>query len=56
MSDLDAVLANVPHTERARALVEHHDSIAQAFLAEFENPLIAMAEVLEIYGIPSEPN
>ncbi|MDF3308762.1 hypothetical protein P3H15_27465 [Rhodococcus sp. T2V] len=33
--DTDAVLANVPHTERARVLVDRYSEVQDAFLAEF---------------------
>lgn len=38
--DLDSVLANVPPTDRARALVDHHASLADQFVAEFEAGVI----------------
>ncbi|WP_009473832.1 hypothetical protein [Rhodococcus sp. JVH1] len=32
--DLDVALANVPHTERARVLVDRYSEVQDAFLAE----------------------
>ena len=32
--DLDAVLANVPHLDRPRALVDRYSEVQDAFLAE----------------------
>lgn len=37
--DVDAI----PHTERPRALIDHHQSFADAFVAEYEAGL---------YGLP----
>ncbi|WP_368681014.1 hypothetical protein R1X32_42620 [Rhodococcus opacus] len=42
--DLDAVLASVPHTERARVLVDAHTRVAERFVAEFEAGLLTHAE------------
>lgn len=46
MSDLDAVLASVPHTERPRALVDHHSRLADEFVAEFEAGLLSHTEAI----------
>lgn len=40
MSDIDAILDSIPPTERARTLVDHHASIADQFVAEFEAGVI----------------
>jgi hypothetical protein len=45
--DLDAVLENVPHTERPRALVDHYDAIAQRLIVEAKRGVITKAELLE---------
>ena len=42
--DLDALLANLPRPAQARALVDHHSRIADAFVAEYEAGL---------YGLPN---
>ncbi|MDV6273960.1 hypothetical protein R3Q06_10665 [Rhodococcus erythropolis] len=38
--DLDSLLENVPPTDRARALVDHHTSLTDQFVAEFEAGII----------------
>ena len=45
--DLDAVLENVPHTERARALVDHYDAAAERLIAEAKRGVITKAELIE---------
>jgi hypothetical protein len=45
--DLDAVLANLPHTERPRALVDHYDEIAERLIAEAKRGVITKAELIE---------
>ncbi|MFE5699940.1 hypothetical protein [Rhodococcus koreensis] len=52
--DLDAVLANVPHTERARVLVDAHSCVAERFVAEFEAGLLTHAEPCELVGVPAD--
>lgn len=46
MSDLDSTLANVPPTERARVLVDHHSRLADEFVTEFERGLMSHADAI----------
>ncbi|MDV7244513.1 MULTISPECIES: hypothetical protein [Rhodococcus] len=46
MSDLDSTLADVPHTERARVLVDHHSRLADEFVAEFERGLMSHTQAI----------
>ncbi|MHA4848527.1 hypothetical protein L1080_003150 [Rhodococcus sp. MSC1_016] len=46
MSDLDSTLADVPHTERARVLVDHHSRLADEFVAEFARGLMSHTEAI----------
>ena len=52
--DLDAVLATVPHTERARVLVDAHTRVAERFVAEFEAGLLTHAEARQLVGVPAD--
>ncbi|MBP2208197.1 hypothetical protein JOJ86_005923 [Rhodococcus percolatus] len=59
----DALLANVPHTERARVLVDAHTRVAERFVAEFKAGLLTHAEARELVGVsadsgdvPAEPS
>jgi hypothetical protein len=45
--DLDAVLENVPHAERPRALVDHYDAIAERLIVEAKRGVITKAELIE---------
>lgn len=50
--DLDAVLENIPTPPaKARVLVDHYDSLAQAFVAEFEAGLLSSDAVRSLYGL-----
>lgn len=49
--DLDAILEHVAPSAKARTLVDHYDSIARAFVAEFEAGLISRSAVRALYGL-----
>jgi hypothetical protein len=44
--DLDALVANVPYTERPRALVDHHSRLADEFVTEFERGLVSHTDAI----------
>ncbi|WP_208962009.1 hypothetical protein [Rhodococcus sp. ZPP] len=52
--DLESVLTNVAHTERARVLVDTHSRVAERFVAEFEAGLLTHAEALEPVRVPAD--